>query len=552
MKIQRFRVLIFIVLIIILSLGAMAIFLRSSDDVVVNAKQNILEDASYEIFRDTPTKSGDVYDSDVHKELLELFLMKKYESIISLYNKNKGSEDYDNYKIKYLTALTYLTNGDNNKSIKLFEETLVRSNPCWDYSLFNIGKSYIQTKQNKKAYEYFLKLVSRYSFSESFYQALSYMLSASTALNKTTEFRSDLKYLLENEKNELKTSYLLYYLGQANVKLKKDAEAAKNFVDAAENASASLSPKLFDLMKSLNTKLYAKCEKNKLINLCEKILDPDSPDLLKYADLASNMLNQISFNDKNSEIQRKLLLAAAYHYKGNSSQVLNITEELIKSNDSEIKNSARYFYYSNYADEGNPINVLGFAWCYDLFSHPSRLNLITERITGKLPFRADPEYGVHWHGSSIGGPDGNRQWGLDSGDYHFTRNRVNTNTYLEATEEYINYCQLNGYPTKIIFTTGPADFFTGEAGYQGYLKHQYIRNYVTQDSSRILFDYHDILCYDENGKQTMTKWKGNAYPIISKSNLGDGSIGHIGPEGALRLAKAQWWMLARIAGWDGR
>lgn len=204
------------------------------------------------------------------------------------------------------------------------------------------------------------------------------------------------------------------------------------------------------------------------------------------------------------------------------------------------------------ADEGNPINVLGFAWCYDLFSHPSRLNLITERITGKLPFRADPEYGVHWHGSSIGGPDGNRQWGLDSGDYHFTRNRVNTNTYLEATEEYINYCQLNGYPTKIIFTTGPADFFTGEAGYQGYLKHQYIRNYVTQDSSRILFDYHDILCYDENGKQTMTKWKGNAYPIISKSNLGDGSIGHIGPEGALRLAKAQWWMLARIAGWDGR
>lgn len=26
---------------------------------------------------------------------------------------------------------------------------------------------------------------------------------------------------------------------------------------------------------------------------------------------------------------------------------------------------------------------------------------------------------------------------------------------------------------------------------------------------------------------------------------------HIGRIGALRVAKAMWWMLARIAGWDG-
>ncbi len=30
-----------------------------------------------------------------------------------------------------------------------------------------------------------------------------------------------------------------------------------------------------------------------------------------------------------------------------------------------------------------------------------------------------------------------------------------------------------------------------------------------------------------------------------------GSIGHISNAGALRLAKAMWWMLARMAGWDG-
>ena len=26
---------------------------------------------------------------------------------------------------------------------------------------------------------------------------------------------------------------------------------------------------------------------------------------------------------------------------------------------------------------------------------------------------------------------------------------------------------------------------------------------------------------------------------------------HMGPESGIRLAKAMWWMLARIAGWDG-
>ncbi len=38
---------------------------------------------------------------------------------------------------------------------------------------------------------------------------------------------------------------------------------------------------------------------------------------------------------------------------------------------------------------------------------------------------------------------------------------------------------------------------------------------------------------------------------ITSSNLGDADIGHIGEEGSIRLAKAMWWMLARLAGWDG-
>jgi len=38
-----------------------------------------------------------------------------------------------------------------------------------------------------------------------------------------------------------------------------------------------------------------------------------------------------------------------------------------------------------------------------------------------------------------------------------------------------------------------------------------------------------------------------SWNIIAHTEDGD----HIGEIGALRLAKAMWWMLARIAGWDG-
>jgi hypothetical protein len=212
-----------------------------------------------------------------------------------------------------------------------------------------------------------------------------------------------------------------------------------------------------------------------------------------------------------------------------------------------IKNTIK-----EYHNQGHPMNVIGFAWCWDLFTRRSRFRLYWDRLTGRVNINPDPVYGVHWRGASVGGPDGNREWGLDAADYVETANRVCTDTYISATEDFIAYCKANGYVTKVVFTTGPADSFTGEAGYQGYLKHQYIRNYVATDSSKILFDYNDILCYDNEGNATTTTWEGHTYPVISPANSGDDGIGHIGQQGAIRLAKAQWWMLARIAGWDGK
>lgn len=127
-------------------------------------------------------------------------------------------------------------------------------------------------------------------------------------------------------------------------------------------------------------------------------------------------------------------------------------------------------------------------------------------------------------------------------------------TYLDATQQYVDYCTTNNYSTKVFFTTGPVDLMnaTGELGYNKYLAYQAIRTYVAADPARIFFDYADILCYDDNGSLTTTTWNGHTYPIITPNNVGDGNgTGHIAPAGQLRLAKAMWWMLARMAGWEG-
>lgn len=139
-------------------------------------------------------------------------------------------------------------------------------------------------------------------------------------------------------------------------------------------------------------------------------------------------------------------------------------------------------------------------------------------------------------------------------DFNFS----NITSYLSATQEYIDYCTANGYATKVFFTTGPidGDSYTnlgngGAYGYNIWLRMKAIRDYVALDETRILFDYADILAYDENGTYWTLPYGGNSYEVISPTNLGDGRTGHIGSAGSVRLAKAMWWMLARIAGWNG-
>ncbi len=210
---------------------------------------------------------------------------------------------------------------------------------------------------------------------------------------------------------------------------------------------------------------------------------------------------------------------------------------------------------SSQASAGNTLAVLGFGWCWDM------------TWTNAPAGTKDPVYNVRWAGSSSGGPDGNNIWGLDSGDQTLTGNSVCMDTYLKAVESYRSYCTANSIPTRVIFTTGPVDGNGGtENGFQREIKHDYIRTYVKAHTDTILFDYADILCWNDGNVQNIATWNDGgtnrthaqihsdnmkdydgAWTMVSSTEDGD----HIGNVGTLRLAKAMWWMLARIAGWDG-
>ncbi|HLO59030.1 MAG TPA: hypothetical protein VK172_14865 [Lentimicrobium sp.] len=193
-------------------------------------------------------------------------------------------------------------------------------------------------------------------------------------------------------------------------------------------------------------------------------------------------------------------------------------------------------------DQNLKLSAVGFGWCWDA-------------TAGNASSGTDATTGNHWYGWSEQGPSGDHAWGIDDADNSASGNSINMDDYLDATQQYINYCATHNIPTKVFFTTGPVDRGASqgsEAMYQGYLKYEHIRNYVLQDETRILFDFADILCYD-NGSSTpyTVTWDGHTFPEITPTNLGSMDAGHIGSVGRARLAKAMWWMLARIAGWDG-
>lgn len=223
-----------------------------------------------------------------------------------------------------------------------------------------------------------------------------------------------------------------------------------------------------------------------------------------------------------------------------------------------IENFKNY-HVARQNDTGNPYDFIWFGWSYQ--------SVWENDLGGGL----DPEYQVHWAGSTQSGTDGNKRWGLDSGDSILTGNRVCMDTYLDAYEQFNQFFRDHNYRTKYFLSNGVSDDDAGtELGFQRELKNQHIRDYVAEkgNDETYFLDYSDILVHNAGGELHEENWNDNGtvrpHQQIHPDNLMDYDENfnivepgtdeyedHIGEVGALRLAKAMWWLLARASGWDG-
>ncbi len=200
--------------------------------------------------------------------------------------------------------------------------------------------------------------------------------------------------------------------------------------------------------------------------------------------------------------------------------------------------------------QGNNLEIaaMGFGWCWDMTWHHADFAAVTQDWGGRWGGAIDYREGTSTLRQQI--------WGLIEDD---TPNApyISLQDYLDAIDEY------NAHNNAVVtfFTTGPVDGnASSELGLGRYIKHEAIRAHVLADVERVLFDYADILNYNDAGElyQHPSGFGGTLYPSIHPDNeknldgIEDPNVGHIGATGALRLGKALWWMLARIAGWDGQ
>lgn len=125
---------------------------------------------------------------------------------------------------------------------------------------------------------------------------------------------------------------------------------------------------------------------------------------------------------------------------------------------------------------------------------------------------------------------------LETADETYVQN------YLSALT---NYEQL--YPeVTFIYTTGHAQS-SGSLGYNRWLRNNQIRQYCTENN-KILFDFANLDCW-YNGEANSYEYNGETVPLQHPQYDPD-IIYHTTEESCKNKAKAIWYLMARLCGWD--
>lgn len=137
--------------------------------------------------------------------------------------------------------------------------------------------------------------------------------------------------------------------------------------------------------------------------------------------------------------------------------------------------------------------------------------------------------------------------------------RTNNTTYVQGYLDAMSQLEQEYPDVTFIYITGHCQnyeghHFTGPTsywnpfGWNTHINNEYIRQYC-QNNNKVLFDFGDIDCW-WNGDCDYGDYNGNIFPR-EHDHYNLDQAAHTSYENCENKGRAVWWLMARLAGWEG-